>query len=387
LVRSVGKIFIETVMESEVGTVVGMRSQPNADRDAYRWGTEKGYCVIDGQKIPLDRPRVRSRQNNQEIPLGSYELFQRASLMEETVWQKIMYGLTMRSYKEVVQQFAEAYGLEKSTTCEHFIEASRVKLKQWMTRSLAHVRLSVIRIDGTIFKSEHMIVAVGIDRLGNKIVLGMEQGATENTQVVQGLLGQLSERGVNFDEPRLYLLDGSKALRAAVISYAGDAAFIQRCQVHKIRNVIAYLPEAQRHAVRFRMRAAYLQHEVADAKNALYKLHDELMELNPSAAGSLAEGLEETLTASDLRLTPRLRQTLSSTNAIESSFSVVGKICMQVKRWQGHDHRLRWVASALLFVQSRWNKLHGHRHLPVLNNALDAAYRVKTGKAAAASAA
>jgi putative transposase len=256
-----------------------------------------------------------------------------------------------------------------------------------MTRSLAHVRLSVILIDGTIFKSQHMIVAIGIDRLGNKIVLGMEQGATENTQVVQGLLGQLSERGVNFDEPRLYLLDGSKALRAAVISYAGDAAFIQRCQVHKIRNVIAYLPEAQRHAVKFRMRAAYLQHEVADAKNALYKLHDELMELNPSAAGSLAEGLEETLTVLDLRLTPRLRQTLSSTNAIESSFSVVGKICMQVKRWQGSDHRLRWVASALLFVESRWNKLHGHRHLPVLNNALDAAYRVKTGKAAAASAA
>ena len=387
LVRSVGKIFIETVMESEVGTLVGMRSQPHADRDAYRWGMEKGYCVVDGQKIPIDRPRVRSRQNNREIPLGSYELFQRASLIEETVWQKIMYGLTMRSYKEVVQQFAEAYGLEKSTTCEHFIEASRAKLKQLLTRSLAQVPLSVILIDGTIFKSEHMIVAIGIDRLGNKIVLGMEQGATENTSVVQGLLGQLSERGVNFDEPRLYLLDGSKALRAAVISYAGDAAFIQRCQVHKIRNVTAYLPEAQRHAVKFRMRAAYLQHEVADAKNALYKLHDELMELNPSAAGSLAEGLEETLTVLDLRLTPRLRQTLSSTNAIESSFSVVGKICMQVKRWQGSDHRLRWVASALLFVESRWNKLHGHRHLPVLNNALDAAYRVRTGKAAAASAA
>ena len=387
LLRSVGKIFIEAVMESEVGTLVGMRSQPNADRDAYRWGSETGYCVIDGQKIPLDRPRVRSRQNNREIPLGSYELFQRASLMEETVWQKIMYGLTMRSYKEVVQQFAEAYGLEKSATCEHFVEASRAKLKQLMTRSLAQVPLSIMLIDGTIFKGQHMIVAIGVDRLGNKIVLGMEQGATENTRVVQGLLGQLSERGVNFDEPRLYLLDGSKALRAAVLSYAGDAAFIQRCQVHKIRNVVEYLPEAQRHAVRFRMRAAWLQHEVADAKNALYKLHDELMELNPSAAGSLAEGLEETLTVADLRLTPRLRQTLSSTNAIESSFSVVGRICTQVKRWQGSDHRLRWVASALLFAESRWNKLHGYRHLPVLTNALDAAYRLRMGKAAAASAA
>ena len=387
LVRSVGKIFIETVMESEVASLVGIRSQPNADRDAYRWGTETGYCVIDGQKIPIDRPHVRNRRNNREIPLGSYELFQRASLMEETVWQKIMYGLTMRSYKEVVQQFAEAYGLEKSATCEHFVEASRAKLKELMTRSLAHVPLSVILIDGTIFKGQHMIVAVGVDRLGNKIVLGMEQGGSENTRVAQGLLSQLSERGVDFNEPRLYLLDGSKALRTAVISFAGDAAFIQRCQVHKIRNVVEYLPEAQRPGVKFRMRAAYLQAEAVDAKNALYKLHDELMEINPSAAGSLAEGLEETLTVTELRLTPRLRQTLSSTNAIESSFSVVGKICTQVKRWQGSDHRLRWVASALLFAESRWNKLHGYRHMPVLVNALDRAHRLRIGKAAAASAA
>jgi putative transposase len=186
---------------------------------------------------------------------------------------------------------------------------------------------------------------------------------------------------------RRYLLDGSKALRAAVISFAGDAAFIQRCQVHKIRNVVEYLPEAQRPGVKFRMRAAYLKPEIVDARNALYKLHDELMELNPSAAGSLAEGLDETLTVAELRLTPRLRQTLSSTNAIESSFSVVGKICTQVKRWQGSDHRLRWVASALLFAESRWNKLQGYRHMPVLVNALELAHQLRIGKAAAASAA
>jgi putative transposase len=387
LLRSVGKIFIETVMESEVRELAGVRSQPDAERGAYRWGTEAGFCVIDGQKVPIDRPRVRSRQHNREIPLGSYEMFQRASLMEETVWQKIMHGLTMRSYKVVVQQFAEAYGLEKSATCEHFVEASRAKLKHLMTRSLADVPLSVMLIDGTIFKGQHVIVAIGVDRLGNKIALGLEQGATENTAVVQGLLGQLAERGVDFNEPRLYLLDGSKALRAGVISFAGDAAFIQRCQVHKIRNVTEYLPEAERPAVKFRMRAAYLQAEEVDAKNVLYKLHDELMEANPSAAASLAEGLEETLTVIDLRLTPRLRQTLSSTNAIESSFSLVARICTQVKRWQGNDHRLRWISSALLFAESRWNKLHGYRHMPVLANALDVAYRLRMGKAAAAHAA
>ena len=128
LLRAVGKLFIESVMEAEVEQVVGRRSKRNQQRGAYRWGTEAGFCVIDGQRVPIARPRIRNRQNNKEVPLGSYELFQRASLIEETVWHKIMHGLTMRSYKEVVQQFADAYGLEKSTTSDHFIEASRRKL-------------------------------------------------------------------------------------------------------------------------------------------------------------------------------------------------------------------------------------------------------------------
>ena len=219
-----------------------------------------------------------------------------------------MHGLTMRSYKEVVQQFADAYGLEKTTTSDHFIEASRSKLEQLMKRSLADVQLAVIVIDGTIFEGEHMIVAIGIDRFGRKIVLGMRQGATENAAVVGGLLGELAERGVDFNQPRLYVIDGSKAIRRAVSNFAGDAAFFQRCQVHKIRNVTEYLSEAQRHAIKFRMRAAYDMTEAVDARNALFKLHDELLEANPSAAASLAEGLDETLTVTELRLTPRLRR-------------------------------------------------------------------------------
>jgi transposase-like protein len=336
----------------------------------------------------VDKPRVRNRQNDREIPLGSYELFQRASLVEETVWRKIMHGLTMRSYKEVVQQFSDAYGLAKSTTSEHFIEASRRKLEELMKRSLGGISLTVMLIDGTVFKGQNLVVAVGIDRLGNKMVLGLRQGATENAAVVSGLLGELAERGVDFNQPRLYLVDGSKAIRAAIRSFAGDAAFVQRCQVHKIRNVAAYLPEAERPAVKFKMRAAYQMPEAADARQALYRLHDELMEANPSAAASLSEGLDETLTVSELRLTLRLRRSLASTNAIESGFSTVGKICLQVKRWHGRDHRLRWVASGLLFAESRWHKVTGYRHIPVLVHALDAAYRLRSAhQAAAASAA
>ena len=377
LLRSVGKTFIQTVMEAEVEELVGKRSQPETNRAAYRWGSEEGFCIIEGQRVPIARPRVRSRQHNREIPLGSYELFQRASLLQETVWQKIMYGLTMRSYKEVVQQFADAYGIEKSTISEHFIEASRRKLEQLTKRSLQHVALAVMIIDGTVFKNQNLVVSMGVDRLGHKLVLGLRQGATENAAVVGGLLGDLAERGVDFTRPRLYVIDGSKAIYSAICNYAGDAAFFQRCQVHKIRNVAEYLAEAQRPAVKFRMRAAYESLEAADARQALLRLHDELIEANPSAAGSLAEGLDHTLTVLELRVPPRLRRSLSSTNGIESSFSVVDRICRQVKRWQGNDHRLRWVGSALLFVESHWNRLHGHRHMQALIAALDAAYRLR----------
>jgi transposase-like protein len=376
LLRGVGKAFIESVMEAEVEQLAGKRSQPDPQRNIYRWGIEEGYCIIDGQHVPIQRPRLRSR-TKKEVPLGSYEMFQRSSLLGDTVWQKIMLGLTMRSYKEVIQQFADAYGLEKSTTSEHFIEASRKKLKELMERSLAGLSLPVMVIDGTIFKGQSLIVAIGIDASGRKLVLGLRQGASENATVVGGLLGELMERGVDFTQPRLYIIDGSKAIRAAIRNHAGDAAFVQRCQVHKIRNVIEHIPDADRPALKYRMRVAYGAVEAADSRSLLYKLHDELLQSNPSAAASLMEGLEECLTVSDLRLPPKLRETFSNTNSIESGFSIVEHICQQVKRWQGSDHRLRWVGSALLFAESRWNRIQGYRHMPVLITALNAAYKLR----------
>jgi putative transposase len=255
LLRSIGRTFIESVMEAEVEQLAGKRSQPNPQRNIYRWGIEEGYCVIDGQRVPLNRPRLRSR-TKKEVRLGSYEMFQRSSLLGDTVWQKIMLGLTMRSYKEVVQQFADAYGLEKSTTCEHFIEASRKKLKELLERSLANLSIAVLVVDGTVFKGQSLVVAVGIDASGRKLVLGLRQGATENATVVSALFGDMMERGLDFTTPRLYLVDGSKAMRAAIRNHAGDSAFVQRCQVHKIRNVTEHVSEADRPTVKYRMRVA-----------------------------------------------------------------------------------------------------------------------------------
>jgi putative transposase len=340
--------------------------------------------VIDGHKVPIARPRVRSKVHNREIPLGSYELFQRASLLEESVWHKIMHGLSTRNYKEVLQQFSDAYGVEKSTVSEHFIEASRKKLEIVMTRSLSELSIDVMMIDGTIFKGFHLVVAIGIDRFGHKIVLGLRQGATENAVVVGELLSELAERGLTFSQPRLYVVDGGKAIRRAILNHAGDAAFIQRCQVHKIRNVCEHVPDTQKSAVKYKMRCAYEMTEAADAQQALWKLHDELLTANPSAAASLMEGMEETLTVLELRVGYKLRRSVASTNGIESSFSVTERICRQVKRWQGSDHRLRWVASTLLFAESRWNRLIGYHQIEALVSSMKAEYALRLQKQKAA---
>jgi len=352
------------VMDEEGRHVVGERSVPNAGRQANRWGKEQGYCVVDGQKVPIQRTRVRDKAKR-EVKLGSYELFQRSGPLEAAVWDKITRGLSTRNYGPVVKDFANAYGVEKSTVSENFIEASREKLKALMERPLGELNLCAVLIDGTPFKDRQMIVALGIGCDGTKTVLGLREGATENTTVVSALLSDLVERGLDFSAPRLYILDGGKALHAAVKRHAGEAAFIQRCQVHKKRNVIDHLPDDHKADVKRKLQNAYAMAEYADAKRALDRLHRELMDINPSAARSLEEGMEETLTVHRLRVPEQLRRTLSSTNVIESAFSIVETVCRNVKRWRHGDHIERWIASGLLVAERQFRKVIGHREIPI----------------------
>ena len=364
LMREAGLVLMMGVMEEEVRHVVGERSVPNAGRQASRWGKEQGYCVVDGQKVPIERTRVRDKANR-EVKLGSYELFQRSGPLQAAVWDKITRGLSTRNYGPVVKDFANAYGVEKSAVSENFIETSREKLKELMERPLGKLNLCAVLIDGTPFKDRQMIVALGIGCDGAKTVLGLREGATENTTVVSALLSDLVERGLDFSAPRLYILDGGKALHAAVKRHAGEAAFIQRCQVHKKRNVIDHLPQDHKNEVKRKLQNAYAMVEYADAKRALERLHRELMDINPSAARSLEEGMEETLTVHRLRVPEQLRRTLSSTNVIESAFSIVETVCRNVKRWRNGDHIERWIASGLLVAERQFRKVIGHREIPM----------------------
>jgi putative transposase len=370
LIRQAGVQIIGLMMEEEVRELVGERNQPQAERRANRWGSERGFCVVMGQKVPIERPRVRSTEDR-EVRLGSYELFHRGEPLTETVWEKLMLGLSTRKYGQAVRQFTEAYGLEKSAVSEHFIEASRAKLKQLMERRLDEMRFCALLIDATPFEGQQMVAALGIGQDGRKTVLGLRQGATENATVVGELLGDLTERGFDFTATRLYVLDGGKALSAAVKTHAGDAAVIQRCQVHKRRNVLDHLPEDQKPLVAQKLNAAYATEDYDAAKLALNKLHRELMDFNPSAARSLAEGMEETLTVHRLQLPLQLRQTLASTNVIESAFSVVEKVCSNVKRWHPGDQRERWVGSGLLVAEKQFRRVRGHKLIPLLLRQLE----------------
>ena len=371
LIRQAGLRLMDLLMQEEVRELVGERSQRQAERTAHRWGSERGYCVVMGQKVPVERPRVRST-DDQEVRLGSYEMFHRGEPLTETVWEKLMLGLSTRKYGQAVREFTEAYGLEKSAVSEHFIEASRAKLQEMMERRLDKTRLCALLIDATPFAGQQLVVAMGISHDGRKMILGLRQGATENATVVGELLGDLVSRGLNFSEPRLYILDGGKALTAAVKKHAGESAAIQRCQVHKRRNVLDHLTDEQKPVVAQRLNAAYALEDHAAAKQALNTLHRELMDLNPSAARSLGEGMEETLTVHRLHVPMQLRKTLASTNVIESAFSIVEQVCKNVKRWHGGDQRERWVGSGLLVAQKQFRKVTGHKQIPALLRELEA---------------
>jgi len=385
LLRETGLALMQTVMEEEVRHLAGERHQQHEGRRAHRWGKEDGFCVVDGQKVPIQKTRLRTPDKHEQR-LGSYELFQRSGPMQAGVWDKMMRGLSTRNYGAVVKDFHNAYGVEKSAVSENFIEASREKVKQLMERPLDQLRLCAVLIDGTPFKDRQMIAALGIGCDGTKTVLGIREGATENTAVVSALLSELVERGLDFSTPRLYVLDGGKALAAAVRKHAGEAAFIQRCQVHKKRNVVDHLPDEHKADVRRKMQNAYAMADYADAKRALDQLHRELMDLNPSAARSLEEGMEDTLTVHKLRVPDQLRRTLCCTNVIESAFSIVETVCRNFKRWRDGDHIERWVGSGLLVAERQFRKVIGHRQIPLLLASIATAVSKKSLAKGAAAA-
>lgn len=365
LTGEAGLKILSAVLEDEVTQKVGARYQPEPERGARRWGSQPGYVIFGGQKMALERPRVRKREGG-EVELESYRKLQQDGRMQRAVRERMVCGLSSRQYGRAVQSVLAGYGIARSSVSRHFIRATASELQQLAERRLEKLKLVAIMIDGIEFAGQVMIVALGLDEEGHKHMLGLWQGATENATIVKLLLEDLVERGLDSKRRYLFVLDGSKALRAAVERVFGERAEVQRCQLHKIRNVIDHLPENCRTDWRRRMRAAYNLTHYDEAKGALQKLWRQLVDINPSAARSLEEGMEETLTVHRLGVGALLRRTLASTNPIESCMSTVRKVTRRVTRWQAGDHIARWTAAGLLEAEKGFRRMKGYRELRAL---------------------
>jgi putative transposase len=365
-----GLQIIRGVIEEEVTRRVGPRYQPDPASSCVRWGQQRGYVVFAGQKVAVERPRVRARKGP-EVALDSYTRLQHDGRRQRAVREGIVAGLTSRSYHRAVQSVLDGYGIEKSSVSREFVAASAAQLKQLCEKKLGDLDLVALLIDGIQLGKQVLVVALGIEINGKKHVLGLWQGATENTTVVKELLEDLVARGLNSERRYLFVIDGAKALRAAIERVFGDRAEVQRCQIHKWRNVKDHLPKQAQGDTDRRIRNAYALTNYAEAKAELEKIFRHLERINPSAARSLEEGLEETLTVHRLNVGALLRRTLASTNPIESCLSTVERVAHNVKRWRGGDQPLRWTATGLLEAEKKFRRVKGYRELEALCHRLN----------------
>lgn len=365
-----GLKIIRAVIEDEVTRRVGPRYQPAGEGGCLRWGQQPGYVVFAGQKVPVNRPRVRTREG-QEVELDTYSRLQHDGRRQRAVREGIVGGLTSRNYQRAVHSVLDGYGIQKSSVSREFVQASAAQLKKLCEKNLAELDLVAILIDGIHLGKQVLVVALGIESSGKKQVLGLWQGATENTVVVKDLLEDLVMRGLDAQRRYLFVIDGAKALRAAIERVFGERAEVQRCQLHKRRNVAEYLPKNAQGDYDRRIRNAYAMTNYAEAKSELQKIFRQLERVNPSAARSLEEGLEETLTVHRLGVGELLRRSLTNTNPIESCLSTVERVARNVKRWHAGDQALRWTATGLLEAERKFRKVKGFRELPALQYKLN----------------
>jgi len=370
LTGEAGLRIIGAILENEVTQRVGPWHHPGPTAGAVRWGRQPGYVIFSGRKVGVTRPRVRTREG-QEVDLDSYARLQHDGRRQRAVREGIVAGLTSRNYRRAVESIVDGYGIEKSSVSREFVQASAAQLQELCEKKLDGLDLVAILIDGIHLGKQVLVVALGIEISGAKHVLGLWQGATENTTVVKELLEDLVARGLNSEHRYLLVIDGAKALRAGIERVFGERAEVQRCQIHKRRNVAEHLPKsAQGDTVR-RIRNAYAMKDYAAAKAELEKIFRQLERINPSAARSMEEGLEETLTVHRLGVGTLLRQSLASTNPIESCFSIVEKVARNVKRWREGEQTLRWTATGLLEAQKKFRRVKGYRELQLLHRRMN----------------
>jgi putative transposase len=369
LAQEAGLLLMSAAMDSECEMIAGTKDSKNPSRLANWWGSDLSPVYYDRQKVLIERPRLRGK-DNKEIALATFQSLRDPRGMRSSIMKNMVLGISSRNYEETVEGFVKGYGIKKSSVSRHFVKATAQQMREFLERDLVGLDLVAIFIDGIEFKGQLLVVALGLEQGGRKHILGLWQGATENATVCGRLLEDMARRGLNTGRDYLFVLDGSKALRSAVAKVFGTNVEVQRCQQHKRRNVLNHLPKEHQHAIDARISAAYKMTSYADARKSLELTVQYLERLNPSAAASLKEGLEETLTVHKLGVAGLLRKTLQTTNPIESCFSVTRSITGRVKRWRGNDMVQRWAVASLLRAEKKFKRVKGYREIPKLMAAL-----------------
>ena len=371
-----GLQVMDAILEESVIALCGPRGRHDPGRSAVRHGHEDGSVALGGRKVPVRRPRVRSADGSGEVAIPAYEHFSSTEVLGRLAMEKMLAKLSTRRYKlglEPVGTAVEtrASGKSRSAVSRRFVERTESALAELLAGDLSGLDLVALMVDGVHFADHLCVVALGIDIAGTKHPLAIVEGDTENATVVRDLLVRLRDRGLDMTRPILVVIDGAKALAAAV-NAVFDHPVIARCQLHKIRNVEAKLPKALAATVSSKMRAIYHYDDALRAEADLSELARQLQHNHPGAAGSLREGLTETLTVMRLKIPPTLARTLRSTNAIESMIEICRDHSTNVKRWRDGEMALRWCAAGMGEAAKQFRKVSGFLHLPALRKTLDA---------------
>jgi len=366
-----GLMRVSEMLEAEVETLAGKRySREGGDPNLARHGSNPSSVKLAGQRHPIQVPRVRNLQTKCEVPLESLQAMKGSGEVNEILLRRVLFGVSCRNYEAAAEAVPGAIGLSSSTVSRQFVEASAKCLKDFQERDLSQQDFVVLFLDGKTFAEDTMVIALGVTITGEKVILGFVQIATENAKVIGNFLEELLERGLRIEEGLLVVIDGSKGIRSAVKKVFKGKVLIQRCQWHKRENVLRYLPKSEQISMRNKLQKAYEKPTYEEAKSALEKIQDTLEDQNINAKNSLAEGLEETLTLHRLGVFALLGKSLKTTNCLESINSLVEKRCGKVNCWKNSSQKQRWLASALLDIEPRLNRVKGYKHLPILREQL-----------------
>jgi transposase-like protein len=373
LITAMGKAAIEALLQLSAQELAGpkQQGQRGMDRPIYHHGTQDGVVELAERKVKVKRPRLRKREGgaSAEVPIPAYEAMQDKGQLGPRMLQILLDGVSTRGYEQVLPRMADSLGISKSAVSRQIIEEGEKQLKDLMDRRFDDKDILIIWIDGIQFAGHHILAAVGVDVDGYKYVLGISQGAAENSVTVTTLLESMVERGIKPDRRRLFVIDGSKALRAGIDRVYGSNNPVQRCRNHKLRNVVSHLPQEQQDQARSAMRAAWkLPADQGMARlEQLAKWYDKDQ---PGAAGSLREGLAEMFTVNLLGLPKELCRCLSNTNLIDSGHSAVRRATGRVTRWRDGSMALRWAACGFVIAEKRFNKIQGCEKLWILDTHL-----------------